>query len=109
MTMLLTIAAPPLAALVTGFFLVAIPSLILMVAWTCVTMVRILFPERDLPFDGTVRREAARQKGRAVGVRFRDLVEDQRHAKAPAMPHGEASRPPEVASPLMDDLWLRRN
>ena len=109
MTMLLTIAAPPLAAIVTGFFLVAIPTLILMVVWTCVTMMRILFPERQLPFDGSARRETARRTGRAVQVRFRDLVEDQRRAEAPAMPHAGSPRPPDAASPLMDDLWLRRN
>lgn len=103
---------PPLAAIIAGFFLVALPFILLMMIWTVVTMMRILFPERDLPFDGTARRERARRRGEAVPVRFRDLVEDQRRARAPAMPERAptgASPRPEADSPLADDLWLRRN
>lgn len=102
----------PLAAVITGFFMIAAPVIILMTVWTLVTMARILFPERDLPFDPAARRERARQRGQAVPVRFRDLVEDQRRASAPAMPEraqAGASSKPKVASALAEDLWLRRN
>ncbi|GAB5533826.1 MAG: hypothetical protein Rubg2KO_00750 [Rubricoccaceae bacterium] len=109
---LVMLPVPPLAAIITGFFLIALPVIVLMTAWTVVTMVRILFPERELPYDPSARRARARQRGQAVPVRFRDLVEDQRHAEAPAMPHRtipDASSSVDVPNELVDDLWLRRN
>ena len=102
----------PLAAILAGFVLIALPIIVLMTAWTVVTMVRILFPERVLPFDPSAHRQRARQRGQAVPVRFRDLVDDQRHAEAPAMPYqppADASSTTEVPRALMNDLWLRRN
>ena len=99
-------------AVVSIFALVALPIVILMTVWTVVTMVRILFPERELPFDPSVQRTRARQRGKGVRVRFRDLVEDQRHAEAPAMPETAAtgaSSTSEMPSALAEDLWLRRN
>jgi len=110
--LLVMLPVPPLAALITGFFLVAFPIIVLMTAWTVVTMVRILFPERELPYDPSARRRRARQRGQAVPVRFRDLVEDQRHAETPAMPHRaihDANSAMEVPNELVEDLWLRRN
>ncbi|MEO0556550.1 MAG: hypothetical protein AAF170_00060 [Bacteroidota bacterium] len=103
---------PPLAAIITSIFLIALPVIVLMTAWTVVTMVRILFPERELPIDPSALRRRARERGQAVPVRFRDLVEDQRHAEAPAMPHRaspDASSTTEIPSALVEDLWLRRN
>ena len=111
---LVMLPVPPLAAVITGFFMVAAPFIILMTVWTLVTMARILFPERELPFDPSARREQARQRGEAVPVQFRDLMDDQRQrrARAPAMPTRaptSANSTPEVTSALAEDLWLRRN
>ena len=102
----------PLGALVTGFFLVAIPTVLIMTVWTIVTVVRILFPERPLPFDGVSRRERAAARGESVPVRLRDILEDQERrrlaqpVRAPR-PDGEPAEP--EPHPLFDDLWLRRN
>ena len=101
----------PLGALITGFFLLAVPTIILMGVWTAVTVARILFPERPLPFDATVRRQRRTLRGEAVPVRLRDILEDQvlrqaRRAEAPVeRPSDEAPAP----HPLFDDLWARRN
>lgn len=97
--------------------LVAVPALILMAVWTAVTAARLLFPERELPFDGQARRAVARRRGQAVPVRAFDIVEDlRRRPVRPAMPQREAS-PTEAVTEgegpggprLFEDLWLRRN
>ena len=102
----------PLDVAVASFALVVVPILTLMTVWACVTVARIVFPERELPFDETARRERARRRGTATPVRFRDLVEDQRHAPSPAMPEAARTGAPDERtgpSPLAEDLWLRRN
>lgn len=98
----------PLGALVTGFFLVAIPTVLLMTVWTVVTIARILFPEKPLPFDASARRQRATLRGESVPVRLRDILEDQ--ARQPARtPRVEGDPALPETHPLFDDLWLRRN
>lgn len=101
----------PLAA-ISAIAIAAFPIVLLMVAWTIVTVARLVFPERALPFDAAVRREAMRRRGRSVPVRLVDIMDDQRAlATPPAMPR-RAPVPEDEASapdPLTDDLWLRRN
>jgi hypothetical protein len=99
----------PLAALVTGFFLVAIPTLVLMAVWTAVTVARILFPERPLPFDGSQRRRRRTLQGEAVPVRLRDILEDQALRQSQGAPVERQPGEGPAVHPLFDDLWLRRN
>ena len=101
----------PLGALVTGFFLVAIPTVLLMTVWTVVTVARILFPERPLPFEAASRRRRAMLRGESVPVRLRDIMEDQARQPVPAPPAEAAVEQGELPErhPLFDDLWLRRN
>ncbi|MFN3595797.1 MAG: hypothetical protein ACK41D_00825 [Rubricoccaceae bacterium] len=100
-------------ALLTGFFMLAVPAVVLMTVWTVITMCRILFPERPLPFDAAARREAARRQGRAVPVRLQDILDDQRRpVRRPVLPQAQTIHPEETAprtDPLYQDLWLRRN
>lgn len=102
----------PQGALVTGFFLVAIPTVLIMTVWTIVTVIRILFPERPLPFDGSARRQRAALRGESVPVRLRDILEDQerrRQAQTVRAPRPDGAPPEPEPHPLFDDLWLRRN
>lgn len=101
----------PLGALVAGFFLVAIPTLILMTVWTVITVARILFPERPLPFDASARRQRRTLRGEAVPVRLRDIMEDQalRQARPHAAPLGGGREAGPSTHPLFEDLWVRRN
>lgn len=104
---------PPLAA-GAALFLIAFPVILLMAIWTVITMGRILFPERALPFDAAARREAARRRGQSVPVRVQDILDDQRRRPPhPALPQrdpvADGVHPEETGDPLFDDLWLRRN
>lgn len=101
----------PLGALVTGFVLVVIPTIILMGVWTVVTVARILLPERSLPFEASARRRRRTLRGEAVPVRLRDIMEDQelRRAQSAAAPVERAPGEAPAPHPLFDDLWLRRN
>ncbi len=104
---------PPIAAIATGFVLVAVPVLILMVIWTLVTMWRVVFPDDELPFDKGVGREIAKRQGRAVPVELADIMEEQRHRPVwPVMPmreRVEAEVEDGALSLLQQDLWRRRN
>ncbi|MDT0631332.1 hypothetical protein RQM47_04655 [Rubrivirga sp. S365] len=102
----MTAVVLPLGAIVTGFVLVALPTVLLMAVWTVVTVLRILFPERPLPFDAAARRQRARIRGESVPVRLRDILEDQARQPVPAPP-ADGDLPDR--HPLADDLWLRRN
>lgn len=104
----MTAVVLPLGAIVTGFVLVALPTALLMMVWTVVTVLRILFPERPLPFDAAARRQRATLRGESVPVRLRDILEDQARQRVPAPPaEGDGGLP--ERHPLADDLWLRRN
>ena len=100
----------PLGAVVTGFVMVAIPTILLMTVWTIVTVLRILFPERPLPFDPASRRHRATMRGESVPVRLRDIMEDQARQPLPARrvdAEGDSGLP--ERDPLLEDLWRRRN
>ena len=101
----------PLGALITGFVLLAVPTIILMGVWTAVTVARILFPERPLPFDAPARRQRRTLRGEAVPVRLRDIMEDQalRQAHRAEAPVERPEGGPPAPHPLFDDLWVRRN
>ena len=103
----------PVAAIATGFVLVAVPVVILMVIWTVVTMWRVVFPDEELPFDRGIAREVARRRGDAVPVQLADIMEEQRRRPVwPVMPRRERveAEPNEGdRSPLQEDLWRRRN
>ena len=104
----------PIAAAATGFVMVALPLVLLMVVWTLVTMWRIVFPSDHLPFDPGVERERARRRGEAVPVTLADILEAQRlrpvwpavPTRATAQTTGEGEDP---IAPVRDDLWRRRN
>lgn len=101
---------PPIAAIVTAFFLVAVPAILLMTVWAAVTAYKLLFPDDALPFAPSGQRRRRMARGESVPVRFRDILEDERARQSvPAPPHDAdgASTPP--SNPLFDDLWLRRN
>ena len=103
----------PVAAIATGFVMVAVPLVILMVIWTVVTMWRVVFPDDDLPFDKGVARELARRRGEAVPVGLADILEAQRLRPVwPVMPshtHARASGDEDPFAPVQEDLWRRRN
>lgn len=109
--------ALPLAAAETAFVLMAVPALLLMLVWSAVTAMRILFPERPLPPvdpDGARLRRAL-HAGDAVPVRVRDIVNAQRAQAAELEAAREAAREeapgatPAAPHPFIADLWLRRN
>ena len=108
-----TIAALlPLGALITGLVMVAVPVLVLVMVWGVVSTLRILIPERPLPFEPFERRRRATLRGESVPVRLRDILEDQAQRQAALAPDPESDEPEELtrtAHPLFDDLWLRRN
>lgn len=102
-----------LAAALSAFAVAAVPALIFMAIWTVVTALRILRPERSLPFarDGAAERQAARARGEAVGVGFREIHEDLRTyardlAREVDCVGGTAHGVPEA---WLDDLHRRRN
>lgn len=100
--------APPVAAIETGLFLLAVPLLLLMAIWAVVTAVRILLPEAALPTDPAARTARARRRGEAAPVRLREIVDEQRRRPAPVFPRsGDA--PEGAPDPLADALWARRN
>lgn len=92
-----------------AFFLVAIPVIVLVAVWAAVTMVRILFPERPLPFEAAARRQRATLEGRAVSVRLRDILEDQAHRQAATASGTGQPEGSEAPHPLVADLWAQRN
>ncbi len=102
-----------LAAALSAFAVVAVPALVFMAIWTVVTVLRILFPERPIPLlrDRAAERWAARARGEAVGVGFREIHEDLRaQARELARPldrvGGDSGRIPEA---WLEDLDRRRN
>jgi hypothetical protein len=102
-----------LAAAVSAFVLVALPAAVFMAVWTAVTMWRILYPERSLPLvrNGIAERRAARVRGEAVGVGFREIHEDLRaeaRERARAL-DGVEGRPSGIPEAWIDDLYRRRN
>ena len=107
----------PVAAAETAFVLAAVPALLLMLIWSGVTAMRILFPERPLPpVDPTGDRlRRALHTGDAVPVRVRDIVNAQRAQAAEVEAAREAARAeapeatPAAPHPFIADLWLRRN
>jgi hypothetical protein len=106
-----------LAAVLSAFVVAVIPAAIFMAVWTAVTVMRILFPEHSLPLlrNGVAERKAARTRGEAVGVGFREIHEDLRakarereREKARASEHRNepVGRIPEA---WIEDLYRRRN
>ena len=101
--------APPAAAALAAFVLTVVPVVLLMTVWACVTVARLLFPERPLPLDGPSRRERALRRGESRPVGLREIMDDEtrrRHA-ARTRPAATVDAPPRP--PFADDLWLRRN
>ena len=103
----------PLGAALTGLVMVALPVLLLMMVWSVVTALRILFPERPLPAlpdqAGDRLRESLRT-GDTVPVRVRDIVAAQRAQAAETDAAREAAgQAPTTLHPFIADLWLRRN
>lgn len=94
-----TLPAPPLAAIETGLFLLAVPLLLLMCVWAVITAFRILMPEPPLPVD-----RRARRRGGPAPVRAREIVAEQRRRPAPAFD----AAPPESET-IAESLWARRN
>jgi hypothetical protein len=102
-----------LSAVITAFVVVALPALIFMAIWTAVATFRILFPERALPFtrNGVAERQAARARGYAVEVGFREIREDVRvHARELARSYDLVSGCLHgIPEAWIDDLYRRRN
>lgn len=99
---------------VAAFVVAVVPALAFGVVWSVVTAARILFPERPAPFlpDPKALRRAARARGEAVRVGFREIWEDlPEHARAVPLPHRHAvgDGPPSAPEPWLEDLWRRRN
>lgn len=100
----------PVAA-VSALLVAAVPVALFLLIWVVVTAMRLLFPERPLPFDPAARREAARRRGEAVAVRARDIADDlRREAPRPAFPSSQPVPSEDGAhTALAADLWQRRN
>jgi hypothetical protein len=97
-----TLPAPPLAAIETGLFLLAVPLILLMGIWTVITAARILLPEAPLPLDRVAR---SRRRGEAAPVRVREIAAEQRRQPAPAFPSASES----AFESIEAALWARRN
>lgn len=101
------------AALVSGFVLVAIPVIILVVVWSAVSVYRLYFPEDPLPLlpDDVLLREQARLKGEAVAVSALDIREDLRRQKHQALVTYQyaGSATAHVPDSWIADLIRRRN
>lgn len=95
-----TLPVPPLAAVETGLFLLAVPLLLLMGVWAVVTAFRILMPEQPLPLD-----RRARRRGGPSPVRAREIVAEQRRRPAPVFDAEASSESESIA----ESLWARRN
>lgn len=102
---------PAPAAIFSAFLLAVVPLILLAAVWSGVMAYRLLRPERPLPFDPAVRREASRRRGQPVPVGYREIAEDLRlRPVRPALPQRQAVREgAEPAAPWRDDLWRRRN
>lgn len=103
---------PSFAAAV--FLAAAVPVLVAALVWGAVTAMRILLPERPLPFvpDPRAARRAARARGESVRVGFREIYEDlPEHARALPMPqrHAVGEGLEEAPEAWREDLWRRRN
>lgn len=96
----MTLPAPPLAAIETGIFLLAVPMLLLMGVWAVITAFRILMPEQPLPID-----RRARRRGEPAPVRAREIVAEQRRRPAPVFDAESSSESESIA----ESLWARRN
>ena len=109
--------ALPLGFALTAFVIAAVPALLLMLVWSAVTTMRILFPERPLPPPdvGAERLRRSLRTGEAVPVRLRDIVDAQRAQAAELDAARQAARDeapgatPAAPHPFIADLWLRRN
>lgn len=100
----------PVGAAVAAFVWTAVPVVLLMTVWACVTMARILFPERPLPLDAPSRRAHALRRGESRPVGLREILEDEaRRRHLATRPDGTDAPPVRPAARLADDLWLRRN
>ncbi len=99
---------PPMAAIETGIFLLAVPMLLLMGIWSVVTALRILMPEAPLPMDRTAR---ARRRGEPAPVRLREIVDEQRRRPSPVFPPATVGGddPEARAETIAEALWARRN
>ena len=101
------------AALVSGFVLIAIPIIILVVVWAAVSVFRLYFPEDPLPLlpDDVLLREQARLNGEAVAVSALDIRSDLRRRKHDAVVayHYAGMARAHVPDPWIEDLRRRRN
>lgn len=102
-----------LSAVITAFVVAALPALIFMAVWTTVSVLRILFPERALPFlhNGVAERQAASARGEAIEVGFREIREDvlvraRELSRSHDLVGGCSHSIPEA---WIDDLYQRRN
>ncbi len=99
----------PVGAAVAAFVMTVVPLVLLMTVWTCVTMARILFPERSLPVDGPSRRERALRRGESRPVGLREILDDEARRRHLSSRDGHDAPLVRAATRLTDDLWLRRN
>ena len=101
------------AALISGFVLIALPVILLVMVWASVSAFRLLFPERPLPLlpNAVLLREAARQRGEAVPVNAIEIREDIRRAKHETLVTYQyaGTATAHVPELWVDDLQRRRN
>lgn len=102
-----------LAAAISALVVAAVPVAVFVAVWSAVTIFRILYPERPLPLgrDGAAERRAARSRGEAVGVGFREIREDMRtHARELARPYHHAGGCSHgIPESWIEDVHRRRN
>ena len=106
---------PVPAAIVSALFMVAVPVIVLATIWGLLTIMRLAFPERPLPFDGPSRRALYREKGFSVPVGAREIRADVlRRAQSLALPYVYVPGHPVphdggVPAPWLEDVHERRN
>ena len=93
------------AAILSAFFLFAVPLAIFMGVWSAVVLGRTLFPERPLPVMSRVTSSAA---GMPVSAREIGAALRRRHL-GPSLPQRPLVAEGDPPDPLAEDLWLRRN
>lgn len=105
-------------AAVVAFVLIVVPTIVLLAVWAAVTALRILFPERPLPFlkDPVEERRRRTAAGEAVPVGFREIHEEMPvHVRSVATPYRFdrervlAGLPGHVPDVWVENVCHRRN
>lgn len=96
----------PLVVTFTGFALVALPVILSATAWAAWAMWHLVFGDETSPLDTQSQAEVPTSVELGVSLKR----ERKRPRRSAVSSRQQVGFPPEPGdSPLMDELWLRRN